>query len=472
MVDREHEKIGDRESCEAVEGGYTIFLDEKAIHSFMEAGDYSSAQELEHFKDIGGQIEKRIKEDVGLSLLALSLSENRMPRDFAVLQIAHVLAKHGKRVLIVDCDFLQSGLSGLVENIEEQGFLDLLLYGSSLKSVVHSIGIDGVSITGAGSFPVSRAIPFAQKEFSKVRDFLKKRNQIVIYCATLYTEDGEVNPLCNYADGILLCCQIEEMEEGELKRSLRDLGPDLPPLDLVCFCAKGELIPAGIRDKKKAKEEGKPTAKVPEEVRAKEEETYEPAFIEKTEEVETVKRGWFNLPRIVTVAFAALLVGFLIWWVVINRSIREKESSRKMTELVQKQRDVREAVDKKPATTVVVDSIEGEEGPVAEAPAEKPPVVTKEPVVRAPEKVTPTAGPRYAIHIASFKELSRAGRETEYFERAGYEVRVVEVNIKGEIWFRVLVGNYATREEAITERVEIRAMKRVGYARVVKLTQE
>ena len=111
MADEEQGKMRGSDRCDSVEGGYTIFLDTKKVSAFMASGDFSSARELDHFNDIGSKIEKKMTEGEGLSLLALSVSAKRVSRDFTVLEIAHILAKHGKRVLIVDCDFLQPGLS-------------------------------------------------------------------------------------------------------------------------------------------------------------------------------------------------------------------------------------------------------------------------------------------------------------------------------------------------------------------------
>ena len=158
MTGEDREKAKD-ESCEAPGGGYTIFLDEERIRAFMAAGDPSSASELDHFKDAGTQLEKRIKERGGAVILALSAGEKGISRDFAVLQIAHIIAKHGKNVLIIDGDFLNSGMSGLVENVEEHGFLDLLLYGSSLKSVARTVGIEGVSVATTRSSRAGETLP-------------------------------------------------------------------------------------------------------------------------------------------------------------------------------------------------------------------------------------------------------------------------------------------------------------------------
>ena len=242
MSNEGQEKKGINNGCSSEECGFTIFLDEQQIYSFMESGDYSSARELQHFSDVGPQLEKRMHEGAGLSVLALAVSENRISRDFAVLQIAHVLAKRGKKVLVVDCDFLQPGLSGLVENTDGLGFLDFLLYGSSLQAVAHSVGIDGVSVTGPGSFPVYKTMPFAKQEFGKVNGFLVKKSDVVIYCSTLHTDDDQINPMIEFVETVLLCCRIEEMEEGQLKNYLDSLGGFEVMVDVVCFSAKGEAV--------------------------------------------------------------------------------------------------------------------------------------------------------------------------------------------------------------------------------------
>lgn len=501
MVESEEKGTRGGETCDAIEGGYSIFLDGETIQAFMESGDFSSARELDHFKEIEVQIEKWLNEGEGVSLLALSVNETRLSRDFSVLQIAHLMAKHGKKVLIVDCDFLRPGLNGLVENTEDYGFLDLLLYGSSLQSISHATGIDGVSVAGPGSFPVSRTIPFAVGEFRKIEDFLTKRNDAVIYCSTLYTNDGTINPLCTEVKGILLCCRIEEMGEGQLRRSLADLGSNVPPVDLICFCDKKEevLVPKGA-----VREGGEETAVVDEERHAPEitepidesvpavEEEEAAAYIEKTDEVERPERKVerrFNIPRIVTIAIAVIIVGFIAWWVIIDRSIRDKQVENQRTELVQEQRDIqgREgaalAEREEVKTPVAADTAVADEGPTVAAQVDEQhapgEVKTEEERLGAEEAAyqsTADTGQvsraRYAIHVASFRDISRAGREKEFLEKKGFSVSIVVVEVKGEEWFRILVGGYETKERAMRARVELMDLTGVGYARIIELTEE
>ncbi len=490
-------------------GGFSIFLDEGEMISFMDDGDFSSARDMDLFRNIEEGVEKKLKGG-GSSLLALSVGEKRISRDFSVLQIAHLLSRRGRKVLVVDCDFLEPGLSGLVENVEEHGFLDLLLYGSSLRSVLRPTGIEGVSVSGAGSFPVSRTIPFALKEFGKVNDFLSKSSDVVIYCSTLYTEEGVINPLVSMVNGLLLCCRIEEMEEGELRKRLKDLGPDAPSADLVCFCRgrEGAVVTADAPARTTVEDEGDedildldPGSAIPS--AADEGEAAVPAYIERSDEIDTMKKPVKNrisLPRLVLVAAMAMIVVFIVWWQMMDRSIRQKEETGKMTELVKKQQeardmgarpdstvdaaagesvkdtaaDVRDAGHGQPDTAAAIGipgtagietggPLQPAEGSPEEVAAVKDAGTESSSVTHAPE------GMYYSVHVASFKNMRRAGVETDYLEKEGYQARVLEVEINGEKWLRVYVGEFDTREAAEQARRELLGIKRIAYAQVVKL---
>ncbi|MDD3643264.1 MAG: SPOR domain-containing protein, partial [Candidatus Krumholzibacteria bacterium] len=87
---------------------------------------------------------------------------------------------------------------------------------------------------------------------------------------------------------------------------------------------------------------------------------------------------------------------------------------------------------------------------------------------KTPETATPApAGSHFAVHVASFRETQRAGRETDYLEKHGYVASIREADVKGVTWYRVLVGEYRTREEANAARVALLALPRIGYAQIV-----
>ncbi len=462
-------------------GGTTIFLDEERIRAFMAAGDPSSASELEHFNDAGAQLEKRIKERSGAVILALSVGEKAISRDFAVLQIAHIIAKHGRTVLIIDGDFLHSGMSGLVENVEEHGFLDLLLYGSSLKTVARTVGIEGVSVAGPGSFPVSRTIPFAMKEFEKIVEFLRTKHDVVIYCSTLYTEDAKINPLVKLVDGILLCCRIDDMSEGELQKNIKALAEEkVPPVELVCFCGKRAPAPAPAAKRVLEPVGAEPAIAAPKEAPAGAGGPLAIPLLQKTEDLEPLddiepeKKPRFSLLRVVSVSAAILILAFVVWWAVLNRTVGEREP------LGTTPGEVARAAGDGARLQVMDSTAAPAESAAAAAPGGAQAI--------PPSGTTETAAPRmepkasgtetteivpgqgvYTIHVASFREMPRAEVEKAYLEKNGFPARIVEVDIKGEKWLRVLVGEFTTENEASKTRLDLLGLNKVGYARVVTI---
>ncbi|MBN2184080.1 MAG: SPOR domain-containing protein [Candidatus Krumholzibacteriota bacterium] len=493
MGDEEYEKELPG-SCEG--GGYSIFLDEKDMYAFMEEGDFSSSRNLDHFLNVETSIEKRLVEGKGFTILAMSMPESRISRDFSVLQIAHLLSRNGKKVNIVDCDFFDPGMNGLVQNIEDHGFLDLLLYGSSLKSVMKPTGIDGVYITGAGSFPVSRTIPFALKEFGKVNEYLSSNSDVVIYCSTLYTDDNSVNPLPQFVDSILFCCSIDKMEEGELQKILKDIGPDLPPSDLVCFCSAKESRAAISGEETRDDDimDLEPESEILD--HDSEDDDVRPEFIEKTEEIDSVGRKekrWISFPRLVTFVISAMIVIFIVWWVSIDKSVQEKEGTDRMSELILKQQDARDLAQKDDLQQVQ------EQTGVSPAAGVEDPGSSVEDAARLPsgeagsqaaddldlqkdpgegssavrdsveQKTLAPEGTCYSVHIASFLDIQRAGTESDFFEKKDYDVRVVEVMVNGKKWYRVFIGEYETLEEAEAMKTELLSFRRIREARVLNV---
>ena len=67
--------------------------------------------------------------------------------------------------------------------------------------------------------------------------------------------------------------------------------------------------------------------------------------------------------------------------------------------------------------------------------------------------------------------MERVEAEISYLERQGYDTRIVEAEVRGGVWYRVLVGEFSTREEADEARRELLALRRISYARVVKIEE-
>lgn len=468
------------------ESGYSIPLKKEEVVRFITEGDFTSGKYLGLFENVGSELNDRVRSENGASFLALSVTDDRISRNFSVLQLAHYLSRLDRKVLIVDCDFLEPGLDGLVNNIEEYGFLDLLLYGSSLKSVAKASGIDNVGIIGPGSFPVTKTVPFAKKEFKRINGFLLENADAVIYCSTLKSDEGEINPLSVFVDGIILSCRIEETREGELQESISGLESiGVKSIETVCLCRGERAVPVreqpdevetGKKDEEVEETGAAPVEEMEEEKEEKEEnveeevkeaEEVETGFIEKTEELESEYRApsgkKFDVFRLVAIILGVLMASFLVWWFMINKGIQKDDSSMEIKrEAVRKMKDVREDVAEEEGSDA------GEEGSGMEETAGRDTRTSGPEEERIkPEKEPAVKETRYySVHVASFRDLRSAEREKEYFEKLGYEVTVKETEIKGQKWYRIMVGRFRTEEQADKKRIELKGIEKVGYARV------
>ncbi|HMA77241.1 MAG TPA: SPOR domain-containing protein [Candidatus Krumholzibacteriaceae bacterium] len=489
---------------------YSISLSKEEMIKFIEEGDYSSTNYLDLYEEIGRKLEDKIREKGCVSFFLFSLGEDRVTRDFSVLQLAHFFSRKGKRLLIVDCDFLSPGLSGLIDNVEENGFLDLLLYGSSLKSVASPIGIEGVKTIGPGSFPVSRTVPFATKEFDRVNHFLRERNDVILYCSTLYSDSNEINPLIKFVDDAVISCRAEEFPKGKLRKVLTDLETSgFPSVKTIffggAFSGQDETEKETQRREEDVKKEDIKKKKKPETKETKGETAdeeigdkiaaggdsgdIESGFIEKTEEIEPEdefpgKR--INPLRIVLVTAAFFVVAFLAWWFMRGSSIKEKSSSERINKAVQtiqeasrdSKKDVGQNTGEKEKTDTEKEKDEITKAGVADSLQE---ASEKETSGVSPdetednkegdkieEDVKPPAD-YYSVHIASFRDIKNAGDEAEYFEKKGFDVFVKQVTVKDTKWFRVLVGRHETKELANKTKMKLLPLKRIAYARVVEV---
>ncbi|MCD6380239.1 SPOR domain-containing protein [bacterium] len=500
---------------------YSISMGRENVIKFMEEGDYSSSGSLDLFESIGSKLEGKIQETGGLSLFFFSITQESVSRDFSVLQIAHFLSKRGKRVLVVDCDFLEPGLSGLVENVEKHGFLDLLLYGSSLKSVAYPIGVEGVKVIGSGSFPVSRTVPFAKKEFERVNHFLRERSDVIIYCSTLYDDAKNINPLAEFVDEIILSSWVEETLDGRLQKALIDMETSaFSSVEAISFGGsvdKGSLLDEGAQPEEEKKEVIKKAKKVPDEeekvveeteeigtqiAAGKENQDIETGFIEKTEEIETegeLPEKGVNPLRIVLITAIFFVVVFIAWWYIRGNSIKEDSSSERIGKAVQTMQEagrdtLRMAAAENKFEEAVEDTIKnkGEKKETAENTIVRGQVVGKKaPGIPKKEGVAgkdgqskesvnevtngtvskPASDIYYSVHIASFRDLDKAGIEAEYFEKKGYDVYVMQAEVKHTRWFRVLIGRIPTQGEASKFKMQLLSLKKIGYARVIKMNK-
>lgn len=125
-------------------------------------------------------------------------ADSDVRNQFAFALVRSVMA-HVPDVLLIDCDFLEVGLSGAVPHRDGLGFLDLLLYGSSLGAITQQ-AVGGVKIIGAGSFPVSKKSPFVMDAFLAAQRYLLNQSKCLIYVGPATDDDENVHPIIEHID--------------------------------------------------------------------------------------------------------------------------------------------------------------------------------------------------------------------------------------------------------------------------------
>ena len=78
--------------------------------------------------------------------------------------------------------------------------------------------------------------------------------------------------------------------------------------------------------------------------------------------------------------------------------------------------------------------------------------------------------PRFAIHVASYKTRTSAQQDVQTYRKQGYPVHLARVDIpKRGVFYRVLVGQFLTRQDAGKAAETLKQIGITGYAAVVNL---
>ncbi|MFC1891839.1 SPOR domain-containing protein [Thermodesulfobacteriota bacterium] len=88
--------------------------------------------------------------------------------------------------------------------------------------------------------------------------------------------------------------------------------------------------------------------------------------------------------------------------------------------------------------------------------------ISREMVDKIPEPSSPVSSSSLIdIQVASFEESERAENALREFEQQGLNVRIETAKVKGNQWYRVILGPYLTQDEA--ENIKQRIIKSTGY---------
>lgn len=469
-------------------------------------------------------MEQITRQPTGVYLL--SSDENKELRDLLGSCIALALLPHFKTTLLVDSDFLNVGMGDIVPHRDSLGFLDLLLYGSSMKAIVQRAA-GGFYVIGAGSFQVTKKLPFSIESFQSAVRYLLNQAQCVIFSGPAEDDTGTVQPMAELLHTIIYIRQVARsggMPHDQLQTKLTPLdeanlftvsvilekeepreeipSPELPqagPLEEKPGPPAAEIQPvraerkangeSGTREQDAGAGSTKP-APAGQEALEKERsgdvrETGRTADFytwDTVEEPHARDAKSSLLGKIAMGIIPIVLVAFLFWWLFYTKSYRDEKTQPvdRQTPVVAVLTDSADTdVQPEPADTTVLPKETPADDQVEEAVSKTVEPDDGQRIIDAagePEEadlvvydnLAPMSG-RYLIHISSFRAVANAESDARYLLGKGFEVFIARIDLKAKgVWYRVYVGPYDTRDEARENKLKMDTLERVKFSRITK----
>ena len=426
-------------------------------------------------------------------------------RCYLAFQVARLLAEGGARVLVVDGEFEQEGPADWLGDPQREGLLDVARYGASPRAALQKSGVDRVDLMGVGSYRPHDSDPLSDEEMWSALHQLRQGWQYVLCTAPSRTRDGSFHPLLQRCDGVLMGLVLE----GEARDRFEDVAEQLmdasiPIFGVMAFPRAGEASPSPAEPS--AEEE----SAVEEEFRTRVVRSDTgPAPVE-------IHRSSRLFRRVVLAVAAVLLVFLGAWGAILWTQRERSAPAERPTQVAKAEQpstpppplDVEHAIlsgGSGPSATAdaggsaPVSAVKPQE--TAKRPAQveppqetakpapetvkppqetakppqeavKPPQETAKPPQEAVKPPVPSSSPEqdaeraelmkalrlrphdgWALHPWSYRDSTRALPSVRRLRAEGMEAIVVRAEIPNRgTWFRVLVGNFATRRQALQAR--------------------
>lgn len=416
--------------------------------------------------------------DAAVTVYLCADDESARARDDFAMALARALTAHVPSTLLIDCDFLHPGLSEQVPQKDALGFLDYLLYGSSIGVITQDY--DGAHVVGAGSFPVTKRMPFAESAFADASKRLVTHARCALFVGPALDGDGGRHPLTGAVDIVAtLRTTLREPRLDGVEEQIASAGPEVWSIRLA-----GATVPEPVAAVP-------PRSTPPPEPRPVERPVKRPTPVSAPTEAFDDERPASSLaPRIAVIVFGLLVIAFVAWWFMQNRGAlnpgAEKEkpmavgtdSSRQAPDTTATTRDT--VTTQPPVTTSPARRDTTSAAPKPAAGATQNPatpaghtggtMLVNSADIQVMEDLNRKFRGWYMIHISSFQTSTRARDEVAFLESHEFPVFIVFLDLgpKGK-WYRVYAGPFQTREEAADVKKNLDAVPQVRFTRIATI---
>jgi cell division septation protein DedD len=435
--------------------------------------------------------------DASVTVYLCADDDSARARDDFAMALARTLTAHVPSTLLIDCDFLHPGLSDQMPQKDALGFLDYLLYGSSIGVITQDF--DGVHMVGAGSFPVTKRMPFAENAFVDASKRLVTHARCALFVGPAFDGDGGRHPLTGAADVVATVrTSMRHPRLDSIEEQIAALGPELWSIRLTGATAPEPVAvsaPAPPPPVRPARRPAEPPVQRRVERPVERAVPAPPA----SDMLDETRASASLAPRIAVILFGLLVIAFVVWWFTQNRNpgnlTGDKPQAGEVTTDSTRVTNAGESAPrdtttiKRPATTTPASDTTA----TKLRPATPPPATSTSPetttgnsnqstgrsggtvlVSSADIQVMEDLNRRfrgwYMIHISSFQTSTRARDEVAFLESHEFPVFIVFLDLgpKGK-WYRVYAGPFETREEAADVKKNLDAVPQVRFTRIATI---
>lgn len=154
---------------------------------------------------------------------------------FVARRTAELFAKEGKKVLLIDADLQQGGLSKFFKTEQNSGLVDVLAGTSSLQAAVCHTAISGLDLLPSGRLLLCAESVFDTEKFKNFLLLARDGYDVVIVDSQSLQNSMDTSVLGQNADEIVLVLEYGRHKINDVQESLSLLSKATRPLKVMAF---------------------------------------------------------------------------------------------------------------------------------------------------------------------------------------------------------------------------------------------
>jgi len=145
-------------------------------------------------------------------VIMIASEEKKVGKSTTAAYLSLVLAKSGKKTILIDCDQKNSNIHNIFKLPNEKGLVNFLSGDINLESAVNTTKQENLTILTSGPLSLNYAELFVSSKFDELIQSLKKDFDYVIMDTSPLTEGADAVALSKYVDGCVLVVKYGQTE--------------------------------------------------------------------------------------------------------------------------------------------------------------------------------------------------------------------------------------------------------------------